>query len=79
MNLDQIYNKTNTERMKCRLELNSYCDENFQIEFKNITELKDLHKSLGSMIMYYELCKEDGEEIPDLVYKIKDNLKNKKR
>lgn len=64
--------------MRCRLELNSYCDEDFQIEFKNIDELKDFRDSLTAMIRYYELCKEDGEEIPDLIYKIKNNLKIKK-
>lgn len=78
MALVGIYNKTINLAMRCRLELNSYCDENFQIEFKNISELKDFHKSLGAMIRYYELCKEDGEEIPPLIYKIKNNLKNYK-
>jgi hypothetical protein len=59
--------------MKCRLVDNSYVDKNFQIEFDSIEEIEDLRNSLTSMIKYYKLCKEDGEEIPQLIYRIQDN------
>lgn len=62
--------------MKCRLKSNEYCDENFQIEFKSISEIEDLSQSLIEMIKYFKLCKEDGEEIPPLIYRI-DNHKTK--
>jgi hypothetical protein len=68
--------------MKCRLVDNPYVDKNFQIEFESIDEITDLRNSLNSMIKYFTLCKEDGEELPDLIYKIQDKKstpKNKKR
>ena len=62
--------------MKCRLETNDYCDEDFQIEFNSLTEIKDLRDSLSAMVTYIEMCEEDGDTIPDLIYRIKNNLKN---
>jgi hypothetical protein len=64
--------------MKCRLQNKSRCDEDFQIEFESLSELKDLKNSLNAMIKYIVLCKKDGEELPELVYRIKNNLKTKK-
>jgi len=64
--------------MKCRLQNKSRCDEDFQIEFESLSELKDLKNSLDAMIKYIVLCKKDGEESPELIYRIKNNLKNKK-
>lgn len=58
--------------MKCRLEKNPYVDKNFQIEFESITEIEDLRNSLTSMIKYFSMCKDDGEEIPELIYRIKE-------
>ncbi len=71
--------------MKCRLVDNSFVDKNFQIEFESLEEIEDLRNSLTSMIKYYKICKEDGEEIPQLIYRIQDkkesfkNRKNEKR
>jgi hypothetical protein len=62
--------------MKCRLKNNIHCDEDFQIEFDTLDELKSLSESLSSMIKYIELCKTDNEEIPELIYRI-DNHKTK--
>lgn len=62
--------------MKCRLKNNQHCDEDFQIEFNTLDELKSLSESLSSMIKYIELCKEDKEEMPELIYRI-DNHKTK--
>jgi hypothetical protein len=68
--------------MKCRLNDNPYCDINFQIEFKSIAEIEHLRDSLNSMIKYVNICIEDGDEIPPLIYKIseekKTNTKSKK-
>jgi len=67
--------------MKCRLEDNERCDENFQIEFNSLKELKKLKASLYGMIKYAEICIKAGEECPPLVYKINKNyssIKNKK-
>lgn len=58
--------------MKCRLVDNPYVDKNFQIEFESINEIEDLKNSLQSMLKYFTMCKEDGEEIPPLIYKISD-------
>jgi hypothetical protein len=58
--------------MKCRLVENPYVDKNFQIEFESINEIEELRNSLNSMLKYFILCKEDGEEIPPLIYKISD-------
>ena len=58
--------------MKCRLEKNPYVDKNFQIEFESITEIEELRNSLTSMIKYFSMCKDDGEEIPELIYRIKE-------
>lgn len=58
--------------MKCRLVENPYVDKNFQIEFESINEIEELRNSLNSMLKYFTLCKEDGEEIPPLIYKISD-------
>ena len=63
--------------MRCRLESNEYCDEDFQIEFNDLNELKSLAKSLVAMVDYIEMCKEDGEEAPELIYRI-NNLKKPK-
>lgn len=65
--------------MKCRLFDNSYVDRNFQIEFNSIEEIEELRDSLTSMIKYYKICKEDGEEIPNLVYRIKDKKEKYKK
>lgn len=62
--------------MKCRLKNKSHCDKDFQIEFNTLSELKSLSDSLSSMIKYIEMCKTDGEEIPELIYRI-DNHKIK--
>ena len=56
--------------MKCRLGDNPYCDKNFQIEFSTVKEIEQLRDSLTSMIKYINMCIEDGEEIPPLIYKI---------
>ena len=67
--------------MKCRLVDNPYVDKNFQIEFDSIDEITEFRNSLNSMIKYFTLCKEDGEELPELVYRISDKKstpKNKK-
>jgi hypothetical protein len=56
--------------MKCRLADNPYCDKNFQVEFSSVKEIEQLRDSLTSMIKYINMCIEDGEEIPPLVYKI---------
>jgi hypothetical protein len=61
-----------TSKMKCRLVDNPYVDKNFQIEFESISEIEDLKNSLQSMLKYFTMCKEDGEEIPPLIYKISD-------
>ncbi len=58
--------------MKCRLIDNPYVDKNFEIEFESINEIEELRNSLTSMIKYFTICKEDGEELPPLIYKIKD-------
>ena len=39
-------------------------------EFKNLSELESLCDSLESMLVYYEQCKKDGEDLPELVYRI---------
>ena len=66
--------------MKCRLVDNPYVDKNFQIEFESINEIEDLKNSLQSMLKYFTMCKEDGEEIPPLIYKISDKqLTSKKK
>jgi uncharacterized protein YdeI (YjbR/CyaY-like superfamily) len=56
--------------MKCRLIDNPYVDKNFQIEFESIKEIEELKNSLHAMMKYYIMCKEDGEEIAPLIYKI---------
>lgn len=56
--------------MKCRLEDNPYCDKNFQIEFTSIKEIQELRDSLTHMLKYVNMCNEDGEELPPLIYKI---------
>ena len=56
--------------MKCRLEDNPYLDKNFQIEFGSVEEIQQLRDSLTSMIKYVNMCIEDNEELPPLVYKI---------
>lgn len=61
-----------TRKMKCRLIDNPYVDKNFEIEFESINEIEELRNSLTSMIKYFTICKEDGEELPLLIYKIKD-------
>jgi uncharacterized protein YdeI (YjbR/CyaY-like superfamily) len=65
--------------MKCRLVDNPYVDKNFQIEFESISEIEDLKNSLQSMLKYFTMCKEDGEEIPPLIYKISDKLITSKK
>ena len=50
--------------MKCRLIDNPHVDKNFQIEFDNIKEIEEFRNSLNSMIKYFNMCKEDGEELP---------------
>jgi hypothetical protein len=65
--------------MKCRLEDNPYCDKNFQIEFSNIKELEQLRDSLSSMLKYINMCIEDGEEIPPLIYKINEDKPTKSK
>lgn len=60
-------------KMKCRLMDNSYADKNFQIEFESIEEIENLRDSLSSMLKYYKICESDGEKIPPLIYKIKEN------
>lgn len=62
--------------MKCRLKSNSYCDKNFQIEFDSVSELEDLVSSLSHMLKYIKICKEDGEEIPSLIYQINEITNN---
>jgi hypothetical protein len=57
--------------MKCRLVDKPYCDENFQLEFANVKELEDLKESLKHMLNYIRMCEQDGEKIPELIYKIK--------
>lgn len=66
------------QKMKCRLADNSYVDKNFQIEFESIEEIEDLRNSLTSMIKYFRICEKDGEEIPQLTYRIKDNKESYK-
>ena len=63
--------------MKCRLMDNSYADKNFQIEFESIEEIENLRDSLSSMLKYYKICESDGEKIPELIYKIKENKVSK--
>lgn len=58
--------------MKCKLQENKYTDSNFEIRFTDIDELENLRNSLTSMIKYFRMCQEDGEELPELVYRIKD-------
>ena len=67
--------------MKCRLDKNPYVDKNFQIEFESISEIEELRNSLSSMIKYFSMCKDDGEPIPDLTYRIteKETLKPNKK
>ena len=50
---------------------------NSEYNINSLEELKNLRDSLSSMVKYIELCLEDGEETPELIYKIKNNLKNK--
>jgi hypothetical protein len=64
--------------MKCRLIDNPHVDKNFQIEFENIEEIEEFRNSLNSMIKYFNMCKEDGEELPELIYKIT-NIKTLKK
>jgi hypothetical protein len=56
--------------MKCRLEDESYCDKNFQIEFDTVKQIEELRDSLTHMIRYIKLCQSDGDEIPPLIYRI---------
>jgi hypothetical protein len=56
---------------------NSYADKNFQIEFESIEEIENLRDSLSSMLKYYKICESDGEKIPELIYKIKENKVSK--
>ena len=56
--------------MVCTLTKSKESDKNFQIEFKNLSELESLCDSLESMLVYYEQCKKDGETLPELVYRI---------
>ncbi len=65
--------------MKCRLEDNPYCDKDFQIEFDSISEIENLRDSLTHMLKYMKLCKEDGEELPPLIYRIKEIIKTPKK
>lgn len=64
--------------MKCRLVDNPYVDKNFQIEFESIDEITEFRNSLNSMIKYFTLCKEDGEELPELIYRISDKKSTSK-
>jgi hypothetical protein len=64
--------------MKCRLIDNPHVDKNFQIEFENIEEIEEFRNSLNSMIKYFNICKEDSEELPELIYKIT-NVKTLKK
>ena len=64
--------------MKCRLIDNPHVDKNFQIEFENIEEIEEFRNSLNSMIKYFNICKEDREELPELIYKIT-NVKTLKK
>ena len=64
--------------MKCRLIDNPHVDKNFQIEFANIEEIEEFRNSLNSMIKYFNICKEDREELPELIYKIT-NVKTLKK
>lgn len=68
--------------MRCRLEDNPYSDQYFQIEFATIEELENLRDSLTAMLNYMKLCKADGEELPELTYKMlkpqKQSKSNKK-
>lgn len=63
--------------MKCRLVDKPYCDENFQIEFTSVKELEELKNSLQHMLNYIKICEQDGEEIPELIYRIKKVNKRK--
>lgn len=63
--------------MKCRLADNPYCDKNFQIEFTSIKDIEQLRDSLTSMIKYINMCIEDGDEIPPLIYKINEEKPSK--
>ena len=66
--------------MKCQLHKNSHSDKNFQIEFDSIDELENLRNSLTQMIKYVKMCQADDEEIPPLVYQIRElNTPNKKK
>jgi hypothetical protein len=66
--------------MKCRLVDNPYADKNFQIEFESIEEIEELKNSLQSMLKYFVMCKEDGEDTPPLIYKITEKpLKSKRK
>jgi hypothetical protein len=64
--------------MKCRLKNNMHCDEDFQIEFDTLSELKGLSESLNSMIKYIELCETDDGEVPELIYRIDNHNHNHK-
>ncbi len=65
--------------MKCRLEDNPYCDKNFQIEFDTVSEIENLRDSLTHMLKYMKMCQEDGEELPPLIYRIKELIKTSKK
>lgn len=64
--------------MKCRLVDNPHVDKNFQIEFESIKEIEDLRDSLNAMIKYFNMCVEDGEDLPPLIYKITNKSRNSK-
>jgi hypothetical protein len=64
--------------MKCRLVDKPYCDANFQIEFSNIKELEGLRDSLNHMLKYVKMCQQEGDELPPLIYKIKELNNNTK-
>lgn len=65
--------------MKCRLIDNPHVDKNFEIEFENLKEIEELRDSLTSMIKYCKMCETDGDDLPQLIYKItnKKTSKNK--
>jgi uncharacterized membrane protein len=65
--------------MKCRLNDNPYADKNFQIEFNSIKEIEELRDSLTSMIKYFNICKNENEDIPELIYRIKNKKNNLKK
>jgi hypothetical protein len=63
--------------MKCRLVDNPHVDKNFEIDFESLQEIEEFRDSLNAMIKYCKMCERDGDDLPQLVYKIT-NKKNSK-